>query len=545
MSNDTLLETSETLTLSSPSSLKRYNGPWNKQTAAHLLRRTTFGSTIEEVESAASLSMDQLIDTLLSDQSLPEEPINYYYDADPFVPVGSSWIDKPYENGSNQLLNSRRRSLAAWTIKTLVESGTNIREKLTLFWSNHFVIQASVVNDPNFIYHHNNLLRSHALGNFRRLVEEATLSPAMLRYLNGNQNKATAPNENYARELFELFTIGKGDLAGPGDYTTFTEQDVTEAAKILTGWQDVGFYYRDGNPAGSEFKSFRHDKTSKQLSNRFDNVLIDNQEEEEYKTLISTILSQDEVSNYICRKLYRWFVYYDINEEVEQEIIKPLAEIFRANDYEIKPVVKALLSSEHFYNICSVGPMIKNPIDFIINLMVQFEVGYPDELTDAYEIWRRLAELFSGFGMNYYEPPNVAGWKAYYQEPLFYRTWITAATLPLRQSYSNIIVSGLAKYMGFVVTMYPLELISKIENADDPNELIRNLTSYILPQALTESQYDFLKSILIPGLPDFEWTVEYNRYLNNPNDEQFKKSIDLKLRLLLSNILTLPEYYLS
>ncbi len=526
-------------------SINRYEGPWSRTQAAHLLRRTTYGNSIDQIMTASSMSMDEVIDLLLADKELPPEPINYYYEEDPSVPVGASWVDKMYVRDDNMILQSRRRSLGGWTLGNLLNTGIHIREKLTLFWSNHFVTQASVLNDPNFIYYNNNLLRSMSLGNFRDMVKAVTINPAMLRYLNGNQNSVLSPNENFARELLELFTIGKGALAGPGDYTTFTEQDVTEASKILTGWRDQGYYYGDGNPAGSVYRSFRHDKTTKQLSHRFNNAIIENQEGFEYAALIDIILEQEEVSKYICRKLYRWFVYYEIDDEIESSIIEPLAQILRDNDYEVKPVLRTLLSSDHFYNICSVGPMIKNPIDFIVTVFTQFEIQFPENILDAYQIWSRLASLFEGFGMNYYEPPNVAGWKAYYQEPLFYRTWITAATLPLRQAYTNVIVSGQAEFMDRRITMDPLYLISKFENPENPNSLISELASYIFPIPITDTQKDFLKEVLIPGLPDFEWTVEYNLYLNDPQNEEIRRSVDAKLRTLLATMLTMPEYYLS
>ena len=142
-------------------------------------------------------------------------------------------------------LVNRTNSLKAWNFNTLVESGVNIREKLVLFWHNHFAIQISVARDPNFAYHYSKLLRDSSLGNFKDLVGKITIDSWMLDYLNGHTNRLNSPNENYARELFELFTIGKGDLAGPGDYTTFTETDVVEAAKVLTGWRYFGRFSKD------------------------------------------------------------------------------------------------------------------------------------------------------------------------------------------------------------------------------------------------------------------------------------------------------------
>lgn len=337
--------------------LEKYDGNFDYAAAAHLIRRTTFGAHHQQIKEAVGKGLDAVIEELFADVSLPEEPINYYFEDDPEVPVGSSWVNKPYYDRGDDTqdfqaqLGSRRRSLFAWQMKTLLERQIHIREKMTLFWHNHFVIQSSIVQDANYVYNYSNNLRTNALGNFKDLVGIMTIDPAMLRYLNGNQNNLNAPNENYARELLELFTIGKGDLAGPNDYTTFTEDDVVAAAKVLTGWRDVGYRTSENVDAGARFVPPLHDRSSKQFSHRFQNQTIDNQNENEYLALIDMIFNQDEVSRFICRKFYRWFVYYDINEEVEANIIEPLAQMLRENNYEVAPVLKVLLSSAHFYNI--------------------------------------------------------------------------------------------------------------------------------------------------------------------------------------------------
>lgn len=535
------------LTLPSIAGLERYQGPWDESTVAHLLRRTTYGPTQSEIAQGVTLGLDGLVDLLFSDLPDPEEPINFYYEDDPDVAIGESWIDKTYDRGPNQaqIRNARLTSLTAWTGLNLLNAGLNIREKMILFWHNHFVVQASVIRDANFLYHHFRIFRNLSLGNFRTLVEQITISPAMLRYLNGNQNTAEAPNENYARELLELFTVGKGEQVGSGDYTTFTEQDVFEAAKVLTGWVDRGYFGNNGNAHEARFFSGRHDNTSKQFSNRLGNAVIAGNGDEEYKDLIGVLLDQDAVATFICRKLYRWFVYYDITPEIESNIIEPLAEIFRNNDYEIQPVLETLLKSAHFHEICSVGPMIKNPIDFIFNLMRQFEVDFPEETIPSYLLVTAIFRGLEGFDMGYYEPPNVAGWKAYYQEPLFYRTWITAATLPIRQNFTNIMARGNIVIGDYLFGINALDYVSRFDNPSDPNVLIANLVDVHLPQPLTEGQLNYLKEILIPGLPDFEWTVEYNTHLANPDDEELKRSVENKLVNLLTAFLSLPEYNLS
>ncbi|NNE27535.1 MAG: DUF1800 family protein, partial [Saprospiraceae bacterium] len=279
--------------------LEKYTGAWTFETAAHLLRRTTFGSTLQQLKDAADSDLDTLMDQLFDTLPLPDEPINFNLEDDPIVPLGSSWINQLYvardadPEFAQQQIIARTRSLRAWIMQTIFKSGINIREKMTLFWHNHFVTELSIVRDPNFVYNYIHTLRQNALGNFKELVGLITIDPAMLVYLNGNQNNQNAPNENYARELFELFTIGKGDLAGPNDYTTFTEDDVVAAAKVLTGWRDQGFGGRDGGVAGSQFIRPLHDRSNKEFSHRFNNTVITNQFENEYLALIDMIFDQE------------------------------------------------------------------------------------------------------------------------------------------------------------------------------------------------------------------------------------------------------------
>ena len=156
----------------------------------------------------------------------------------------------------------------------------------------------------------------------------------MLLYLNGNENTKEAPNENYARELLELFTIGKGEVAGPGDYTTFTEQDVQSMARVLTGWTIN--LLAIGTKLESIFLAPRHDTGSKQLSSRFNDEIIENAGDQEYSNLIDVIFEQDEVSKFICRKIYRYFINHEIDDEIEANIIEPMAQIIRDDNYEVE-----------------------------------------------------------------------------------------------------------------------------------------------------------------------------------------------------------------
>ncbi len=524
--------------------LEPFAGEWTFEQAAHLLRRATFGPSIATINEAVEVGLDATIAQLFAELPLPSPPINYDEEQDPYVPIGQTWVDSPYNDIKN-VKGSRWRSLRAWIMMNIMEEEVSIREKLTLFWHNHFAV--NTVNDPRFIYRYFKLIRSNAWGNFKTLVKDMTIEPAMLRFLNGNQNTKNAPNENYARELLELFTIGKGPLAGPDDYTNYTEDDVLEVAKILTGWRDRGFSTKNPElPIEAYFTESRHDLTSKTLSHRFDNEVINDLNSIEYAALIDIIFQQKEVARHISRKLYRWFIYYKIDDNAEVNVIEPMATLLVENSFEIKPVLEALLRSEHFYDILSVGPMIKNPVDFALSPLKQMNVVFPKDNTNLYyTIMNKFYGYVKLMEMDYINPPEVAGWKAYYQEPQFYRTWINATTLQQRMGYTNKIVTSGYTTQGVRIQIDPLEVIKLVDPADDPNAVIDVFAAMWFPQPITDSQKAALKEVLLPGLPDFEWTVEYGQYAANPEDGDLKDAIRSKLQDLIQAMMSMAEYYLS
>lgn len=524
--------------------LQPFTGPWDKRRATHLLRRCLFGPNRDQVQQALSQGLTETIHQLFNLTSLPDPPVNFNYTADPNVPIGSTWIEAPY---TDNLQNGyRRQSLRAWTMELMTNQGFSIREKLWLFWHNHFV--TGDLNDPKYDYHYGDLLRRHALGNFKTLTEEITINPSMLRYLNGNQNTKEAPNENYSRELMELFTLGKGPQVAPGDYTNYTEDDVVQMARVLTGWVDRGFNARRDIAITAEYINNRHDTGTKTLSHRFQNRSISNQGDKEYLSLIGIIFEQPEVARFIVRKLYRWFVYYTIDEHIEEAIITPLAQQLREENYEIAPVLRRLLSSNHFYDDEIIGAIIKNPIDFILGSVNQLEIKPPnDQLEPRYTYYTLLARAASQQQMELYNPPDVAGWKAYYQEPVYYRQWINATTLQQRKVLTDAIATGASGSGGLNrnLKLDVLKFISGFSDPKDPNVLITELAELLLPQPISTGQHAALKEILIPGLPDYEWTVEYNDYLDNPNNTNLKRSLTTKLANLWQAILAMPEYLLG
>lgn len=530
--------------------LDTYSGNWSSKEARNLLKRTSFGITETLVSEAVNLGLSGTIDKLFLSNSSINEPLKYLTDeelTDPDANYGETWVNgKPVpeiedKTLRNRVRNRRGRSLYAWSFLQMQNTEISIIEKMTLFWHNHFV---AVHNNPHVEYQYMNLLRTHSLGNFKELTKQITVDPNMLRYLSGSQNTDTAPNENYSRELLELFTIGKGVAVSSGDYTNYTEDDVVQMAKALTGWRVYGTTKEDTLTA--YFQSNKHSTGDKNLSHRFNNAIISENGENEYKNLIDKIFEQDECSRFIIRQLYIWFVNSEITAEIETNIIEPLAKITRDHNYDISPALKKLFSSEHFFK--SVFCMIKSPLDLMLSATKSLLFSAPTtSLKEEYEFAYIMYLACSDLGQSIFHHPDVAGWKAYYQQPLFYKTWVNNFFLPKRLEYCRVLVSGgdlLINNKKYTVPpLVPvLAIAASIENSIDPNILINGLVERLFNYDITQSQIDSLKAVLIDGLPDFEWTVEYSEYLADPTNKSLAISVDKKLRNLIAVMVQMSEF---
>ena len=225
---------------------------------------------------------------------------------------------------------------------------------MVLFWHHHFSVQESEVDNSQFLYRHHNLLRTHAMGNVKTLAREVTIDPAMLLHLNGYLNSKQAPDENYAREFQELFTIGKGPDSA------YNENDVIAAARVLTGWRI------NDDPLNAYFDASAHDTGSKTFSAFYNNTTIagSTNGDQELDAFVNMIFSTTEASRFFCRKIYKWFVYYDIDDATEVNVIAPLATILQDNNYDIAPMLTALFKSEHFFDTLNQACYIKKPFGY-------------------------------------------------------------------------------------------------------------------------------------------------------------------------------------
>jgi uncharacterized protein (DUF1800 family) len=527
-----------------------YAGPWGPAQVAHLLRRTTFGASRADRISLADLSIDQAIDRILDD-SVPDTSLPLNVNSQDLVPVGETWVNAIYRDTSSTFspTGARMNSLRAWWMQRMILQHASVREKMVLFWHNHFVTEVPDVNDPRFSYRYVDLIRRNALGNFRTLARDMTLEGGMLLYLNGNTNTRTNPNENYARELQELFTIGKGLEVAPGDYTNYTEIDVRAAARVLTGWRTLTNADGTVGQMTWRFDSTRHDPTDKQFSNRYQDRVITGRSGDagvqELDDLIAMIFDQPETARFLCRKLYRWFVYYVIDDQVETTVIAPMADLLRASNYDVKPALRLLFRSAHFFDPVNTGCVIKSPMDLVVGMVREFDMVIPaGDLAQEYTFLLYLVTQGSGMQQYLGQPPDVAGWAAYYQSPQYYELWINSDTLPRRTRLSTTFARTGYATGGATLVVDSLTFVSGLTSPGEPDLLIDELCEYLYPIPLTSGQKSFLKNTLIPGLPDYEWTVEWMDYVNDPTNSLKSTPVKTKLQTLLSTMMQMPEYQL-
>ncbi|HET9137091.1 MAG TPA: DUF1800 domain-containing protein, partial [Candidatus Kapabacteria bacterium] len=390
------------------------SAPWDATRVGHLLRRTMMLPKWGEITQLMGLTPSAAVDLLLNTPSDPARPAA----ADVATEDPFQISDPVVQNGIIGGFASTMATLQKWWQDVFVSSPLSIVEKMTFFWSGHFTTQFNLDNidyvQAPLLYRQNQLFRALCLASFRDMAFGATIDGGMIIFLGGNLNNKSHPNENYARELMELFTMGIGN---------YSEGDVREAARILTGWHTCRYTNSFTPPSGifsSYFNPLDHDQGSKTyLGVQFAAVPdAENTEflvkKNEIEKLIDTIIAQrtQETAIFVCRKIYRFFVYSSPSG-TDETVITAMAKIFTDNNFQIKPVIDALLKSAHFYDNANIGAQIKTPAEYVIGFARQLGYGKTMEASmDA-----MLQTIF--------QPPNVSGWTGWHD-------WITTNTFPVR-----------------------------------------------------------------------------------------------------------------
>lgn len=531
------------------SGLAEYTGMWGAEEVAHLLKRTLFGVKTSEINYFSSLTMEQAVDEIVKSSAFPAPPINDYEIpgsdiVDPDVNAGETWVEAPY---GDEIEGYRIQSLKGWMVDNMLSQETTLQEKMTLFWHNLLVTQFFGVFVSKASYKYFKMLHENSFSNFKELIKKLTVDPAMLFFLNGTYNNKEAPDENYARELQELFCIGKGVNAG------FTETDVQEAAKVLTGWVIESENFENVGELSSFFYPPFHDTNDKQFSAFYDNTVIEGRSggegAVETDDLLDMIFDNNETAAYICRRLYNFFVYHEIDETTETNVIEPLAQIFRGSNYEILPVLKVLFKSEHFFDSANRGATIKNPADHLLGLFRTLETDLSDlNIFESFYTHISMNWAMSEVGMELGDPPSVAGWQAYYQEPTFDKFWINTDTITKRAIRQDSLI---IPSWGFWITENLrinadlLAFIETLNNPSDPDELINECQRLMLGIDLSQEIKDGFKTILLSGqADDFYWTDAWNLYLSDKENEENKMIVQTRLVSFFQPFLQLAEFQL-
>ena len=462
------------------STLAPFNAPLDQLRASHLYRRLGFSASVETINQAVGQNAGTLVDFLV-DQAINMPPLA--------APTWADWTNANYpadDDARRQVTNQQQSEFRLAYANGLLNN--NLRDRLSFFWSNHFVTELDVYNCNSFLYYYINCLQRNAIGNFRDFTSEIGLTSAMLFYLDGVFNNGNNPNENYARELYELFTLGEGN--------GYTEEDIIETARALSGYVERG----EIGCTPVTFRADRHDAGTKTILGQTGNW--------GYDDVIDILFQQRpaEIAEFICRKLYEFFVHPDSRDEANnaQTIIDGMAATFLANDFEIAPVLRQLFKSEHFFDDEAIGVIIKSPFDFYFNTLKESGFSYTDT---------NVAEMVNYAGMlsqELFDPFDVAGWqrdRSWINTNFIIGRWLTIESI-LEAFYQSD--SEQFRSLGLSITG------SVGLTSNNPDEVSRLIVDFLLPKGLldaTEYQkaYDIFRSdvedVYYEGGNQESWTL--------------------------------------
>ncbi len=574
--------------------LTPYAGVLGPTRAAHLLRRATFGPTLALIQQFETLTAANAITLLFDDQIPdPELPLN--------PETGEDWL-LTGQLGEEISIKSLNDHFIMWLIGLASDSTQPVsfstREKITYFFHTHLTTKQDKVANSQTLYFQNELFRQFAFDknkteefSFKSLLKKISVDNAMLRFLDGSQNVKGSPNENYGRELMELFAIGRG-LEGTfptdlpqGDYLNYKEEDVQAAARVFSGLKLDESYQTldiDTNLPRGRVVTGSHDNDVKQFSNRFNDVAItpdptlmpngkatEESVLDEISQLVEMITDQNEASLFICRELYRFYVYHKVTEEIQSTVINDMAVIYEANNYKIQPVLEALFASTHFYEAVAMdvnddkfGAIIKSPLDLVAGTHRAFNIKFANHVTEYQLFYSQMGGIYQRMqrmGLDYYEPFEVAGYTAYHQYPAYNRNWISSNYLANRYDLIRSIFVMMSSQnpdmpsfdavqftkdnvdnatgadarlliMAYIRYLFPVHFnLTFDEAADDNSGLTAERVNYFLQAFLFEPQLD--------ADPEAEWTKRWNA--NYEMDV-----VEGQLIQLFNSLLQTPEYQL-
>ena len=381
--------------------------PFHLKWAGHLYRRAGFGAGRAELTAAVEKGLDATLDLFLTgDKSLIEIVVR---DMKKKVKKLDLYEETFRNTGDQQSNDGKPQVLRAWWAYCMYHTAHPLREKMTLFWHNHFATSVAKVDRPSLMYAQNQLLRKHALGKFRPFLLDISRDPAMIVWLDNNSNVKGQPNENYAREIMELFSLGVGN---------YTEKDIQEAARAFTGW------HTNGTAMATSSTLREHDDGAKTVLKQTGNWNGDD--------VVRIILDQPQASRFLVRKLYRYFI--SETQEPPAALLEPLAEMFRNSDYDIAALMKTMLGSQHFFSEYAFRQRVKSPAEFVIGA-VRAVIHTPEGERSPKVPTGPLVNRMSAMGQELFAPPNVKGWP-------HGKAWLNTSTVLARNNFAEQVAFG-------------------------------------------------------------------------------------------------------
>ena len=427
---------------------------WDRTMAAHLLNRAGFGGTPAEIEKLHAMGLENAVDSLIHAEDdgdlfprpmmvMPSERFAF---KERIRAAGTEDDRKAIRQELNQLERSNMLDLRLWWLNQMRYTTAPLREKATLFWHGHFATSNQKVNDPYMMWSQNETLRHDALGKFPTLLKAMSRDPAMIRWLDLGDSRKNHPNENFAREVMELFSLGEGH---------YTEKGIQESARAFTG------YRVNPETATFFFKEYEFDPTQKTFFGKTGAFTGDE--------IIDAIVAQPQCARYIGRKLWVFFV----KENPSDETVSDVAELMLSNGYDIGSTLTTIFKSAAFYSPKVVHHQIKGPVQWMMQATKMLEIPLPDALV--------LENSLSALGQVVFAPPNVKGWDGG-------RAWISASSLLYRYNLAAYLLSGKAHVLGGGNTKtaeIPLLAIAPPESRTGSDTLLDHLSFRIFNYPLT------------------------------------------------------------
>jgi uncharacterized protein (DUF1800 family) len=445
--------------------------------AAHLLRRAGFGGSPAEIEELASLSHPDAVEKLL----------NFPLDGNLAFNLERKLQENSYEVGLPDI--------AYWWLLLMARTKQPLQEKMTLFWHGHFTSSFSKVKDPMLLLEQNQLYRDNALGNFKDFVKKVARNPAMIDYLDGQSNRKGKPNENFARELMELFTIGVGN---------YTEQDVREAARAFTGWS-----YKD---RAFVFNKNQHDSGSKTFMGQTGPFDGDN--------IIDIILARPESGKFIITKLWTFFVYAN----PEPAVVDRLSEVYFKNNYDLKAVMRAIFLSPEFLSEQAYRGLVKSPVEYVIGMAKQL---------GASNISSNLTTASAAMGQTLFNPPTVKGWDGNL-------SWVNSSYFFDRINTANALADSRGQQAQFRYDPYELLGVKGTQAPASAGEVVDRLAGIFLDGQLHPDIKSALSDYLNTPAP-----LKTADLVAAANGRPVARAVDERVRGTLHLLMSSPDYMLK